>query len=54
MRIYINTGDEYRLWDTLTEEERKKIGNALNDKALKAIGYLPVSEISKKHSGLSM
>lgn len=48
VRIYINTDGKVRPWEALSEEEQKETGNALNDAALRAIGYIPFSEINKK------
>jgi hypothetical protein len=44
VRIHIKINGEYHLWDTLSEEKQRKIGIALNDRALRAIGYIPVNE----------
>ena len=43
-RVHIKIDGEYHLWETLTPEKQKEIGIALNDRALRAIGYVPVTE----------
>ncbi len=48
VRIYMNMDNKYHPWESLSDEEQKEIGSALNDKALRAIGYLPVTEVSEK------
>lgn len=43
-RIHVMIDGEYHLWETLSKEKQKEIGIKLNDKALRAIGYVPVNE----------
>ncbi|WMJ87329.1 hypothetical protein [Anaerocolumna sp. MB42-C2] len=50
VNIFVNIEKTYQSWDLLSDEERKKIGAALNEKALRAIGYIPASEIKGKQS----
>lgn len=45
VNILVNMANTYQTWDLLSGEDRIKIGTALNDKALRAVGYVPVSEI---------
>ena len=40
---YIHIGDEYVDFDTLTEEQQKKVSQALNEQAARAI-VLPLEE----------
>lgn len=47
VRIHININGEIRFWDTLLSREQEEIGKALNDAALRAIGYNPVPDGSK-------
>ena len=35
---------EIKSWDTLSEEVKKEKATALNDTALRAVGYLPVQK----------
>ncbi len=42
---------EEKPWEVIPEKRQKEIGTALNDKALRAIGYIPVSEIKVKIAG---
>ncbi|MBH1941680.1 hypothetical protein I5677_12325 [Mobilitalea sibirica] len=37
--IYVSINGEYRLWDSLSMEEKKDISINLNDRAMQAIGY---------------
>ena len=53
VNIYINIENEYEPWDSFTEEKKRKIGTALNDKALRAMGYIPTSEINGKQSEMN-
>ena len=48
INIYIGMENKYQLWDSFSEEDKRKIGTALNDKALRAVGYIPASEIKNK------
>jgi hypothetical protein len=34
----------YHLWEEIPPEKQKEIGIALNDRALRAIGYVPVND----------
>jgi hypothetical protein len=43
-RIHIKIDGEYHLWETLSPEKQKEIGIAINDRALRAIGYVPVTK----------
>lgn len=45
--IHVMIDGEDHLWETLSKEIQKEIGIALNDRALRAIGYAPVSEKEK-------
>ena len=45
VNILVNMENTYQTWDLLSGEDRIKIGTALNDKALRAVGYVPASEI---------
>lgn len=38
---------EYKDWESFTPEEQKEIGIKMNDRMLRAIGYVPVNEIQK-------
>lgn len=42
--IYIDWHGDKQLWEALEDEDKKKIGTALNDVALRAVGYLPARE----------
>jgi len=42
--IHIIIDGEDHLWDTFSKEQQKEISIALNDRALRAIGYVPVTE----------
>jgi hypothetical protein len=44
VRAYIKINGEFVLWDSLPEPKRKEIGLALNDRALRTIGYVPTTE----------
>lgn len=44
VRVYIKIDGNYRPWEDLTKEEQRKIGIALNDRALRAIGYIPIND----------
>jgi len=41
VRLYINMKGDCHPWESLAEEKQKEIGTALNDKALRAVGYHP-------------
>ncbi len=43
-RIHVMIDGEDHLWETLSPEKQKEIGIKLNDRALRAIGYIPVNE----------
>lgn len=45
VNIFVNIEKTYQSWDLLSDEERKKIGAALNEKALRAIGYIPLQRL---------
>jgi hypothetical protein len=47
VRIYVNIDGKMKPWDTLSEEEQKDKGTALNDTALRAAGYLPEHKTPK-------
>ncbi|BCK01442.1 hypothetical protein [Anaerocolumna chitinilytica] len=38
---------EYKSWDSFTPEEKEQIGIKMNDRMLRAIGYVPVNELKK-------
>ena len=44
VRIHVMIDGEDHLWETLTKEQQTEIGIALNDRALRAIGYVPVED----------
>lgn len=44
VRIHVSIDGEYHLWESLTPEKQKEIGLALNDRALRAAGYVPVQK----------
>lgn len=44
VRVHIKINGEYQRWDTLNKDKQKEIGVALNDRAFRALGYLPVAE----------
>ncbi len=41
---YIDLDGINCLWESLQQDLQKEIGKALNDAALRAVGYLPVSD----------
>lgn len=41
---YVSINGEYVRMDSLSEEEKKEIGQKLNERALSAIGYEPVKK----------
>jgi hypothetical protein len=43
---YIIIDGEERPWESFTPEEQKEIGLELNDRALRAAGYVPVNELN--------
>lgn len=43
-RIFVNINDEIVSWDDLPEEKKEEISIALNDRAMRAIGYRPVAD----------
>ena len=45
VRIHIKIDGQYHLWESLSPEKQKEIGIALNDRALRAIGYVPENEL---------
>lgn len=44
VRVHVKIDGEYQLWESLSEEEQKRIGRKLNDIALRSIGYVQVAE----------
>ncbi len=42
VRTFVRIHGEYQPWESLSAEKQEEIGVALNDKALRAIGYAPV------------
>lgn len=48
VKIFIKINGTYVAWDTLGEEKREEIGKVLNDRALRALGYIPEAEVEKK------
>jgi hypothetical protein len=43
-RAKIKIDGEYQLWDSITPERQKEIGQKLNDKSLRSAGYKPVTD----------
>jgi hypothetical protein len=44
VRTFVKVKGEYQLWESLSVEKQRQIGTALNDKALRALGYVPVKK----------
>ena len=42
VRIHVSINGEYHRWESLSPEKQKEIGMTLNDRALRAAGYVPV------------
>lgn len=45
---YIIIDGEERPWESFSPEEQKEIGQVLNDRGLRAAGYVPVNELNDK------
>ena len=46
-RIWVSIDGEYVLLDSLPDDKRKQILVELNDRSLRAIGYVPENEVHK-------
>ncbi len=44
VRFFVDRGNGYEPWENLAEEEKKRIAVGLNDRALRAIGMVPVGK----------
>lgn len=44
VRSFVRINGEYYPWESLSKEKQREIGIALNDRALRAIGYVPVKK----------
>jgi hypothetical protein len=44
IKMFVKIDGKYEEWDTLGEEKKKEIGAVLNDRALRAMGYIPAGE----------
>ncbi len=42
--IHVMLEDKDCLWDTISEEKQEEMNIALNDRALRSIGYIPVAK----------
>jgi hypothetical protein len=46
VRAFVRIDGEYQNWNDLSSEQQKVIGAALNERALRAIGYVPETELN--------
>jgi len=44
IRTFVRINGKYQLWELLSGEKQKEIGISLNERALRAIGYVPVKK----------
>ena len=47
-RLFVSINGKYELVSDLPEDQKKKILSELNDRAMRAAGYVPITEVQQQ------